>query len=70
MSMEHLHSEALRWLCNTERMYSGTDRHLMKLTLKRYVETYERSLLECCPFFAGLVHVTALRLLDECPDYW
>lgn len=67
--MEALHSEALRWLYNTEKIYSGTNRHEMKLALKEYVETRERTLLEYYPFFAGLVHVTALRLLDECPDY-
>ena len=68
--MEHLNSEALRWLYNTEKMYNGTDRHQMKLALKEYIETHERTLVECCPLFVGLVLSTALKLLDECPDYY
>lgn len=67
--MESLHTEALLWLYNTERIYTGNNRHEMKIALKGYIETCQRTLLECCPLFAGLVHVTALRLLDECPDY-
>jgi hypothetical protein len=69
--MDTLAIEAIRWLQNTERFYyDGTDRHEMKLALKRYVETNEKDLLECCPFYVGLVYVNALRLLDESPDYF
>lgn len=67
--MEAIYSEALRWLINTEKIYNGTNRHEMKLALKEYVETRERTWLECCPLFAGLVMVSALKMLDECPDY-
>lgn len=67
--MEQINNEALRWLTNTERIYNGTNRHEMKIALKSYVENCERDLLECCPLFTGLVLTTALRLLDECPDY-
>lgn len=67
--MEAINNEALRWLINTEKIYNGTNRHEMKLTLKRYIENCEKELLECCPLFTGLVLTAALRMLDECPDY-
>jgi len=67
--MEAIYSEALQWLINTEKIYNGTNRHEMKLALKSYVENCERTLLECCPLFVGLVMASALKMLDECPDY-
>lgn len=67
--MEQIHNEALIWLMNTEKIYDGVNRHEMKLALKSYVENCEKTFLECCPLFAGLIYTTALRLLDECPDY-
>lgn len=68
--METINNEALNWLMATERIYSGTNRHEMKLALKSYVENCHKDLLECCPLYTGLVMVSALKMLDECPDYF
>lgn len=64
-------SDAIELLQKVERFsYQGVDRHQMKLAVKDFVELHERTMLECCPFYMGLVVVSALRMLDECPDYF
>jgi hypothetical protein len=63
--------DAIELLQNTERrIYQGTDRRQMKLAVKEYLESYELAALELCPFYMGLVCVSTLRMLDECPDYF
>lgn len=61
---------AIELLQKTERFYDGTDRRKMKLAFKELIENTERTMLECTPFYMGLVVVSGLKMLDECPDYF
>jgi hypothetical protein len=58
-------SFALDMLQLSEKFYQGVDRAEMK---KTFVEVCIRQ-SEDCPLFMGLVMVSGLKMLDECPDY-
>lgn len=63
-------AHAIELLQKTERFYQGTNRREMKLAFKELIEYTEKTMLECCPLYMGLVCVSALKMLDECPDYF
>jgi|GEM_PF-2269335 hypothetical protein len=63
-------AHAIELLQKTERFYDGTNRGEMKLAFKKLIENTERTMLECCPFYMGLVVTEGLKMLDECPDYF
>lgn len=59
---------ALELLIKTERIYQGVDRSEMKKTFVGLIKHTQQP--ETCPLFMGLVVVSGLKMLDECPDYY
>ena len=61
--------EAIDLLIKTEKVYNGTDRGEMKRQFIDFIKCTQKIMLECCPLYMGLVIVSGLKMLDECPDY-
>lgn len=61
---------AIQLLQKTENIYQGVDRYEMKRQFTQLIKHTEITMLECCPFYMGLVIVAGLKMLDECHDYF
>lgn len=67
--MMEYEQHAIELLQKTEKVYQGVDRSEMKRQFVDYIKHTETMMLECCPLYMGLVIVSGLKMLDECPDY-
>lgn len=62
--------EAIELLIQTEKVYNGIDRAEMKRQFVDFIKHTQKIMLECCPLYMGLVIISGLKMLDECPDYF